>query len=90
MKKLHLFMFSGLCFSKIGMITCCKRCRKPNGNDAENADASETVPTDETLQVAVLLNESERAATLWHQSENPMSKIVTLNNILADTKMTIF
>ncbi|VDI39672.1 Hypothetical predicted protein, partial [Mytilus galloprovincialis] len=66
-------LLKGLCFSKIGMITCCKRCRKPNGNDAENADASETVPTDETLQVAVLLNESERAATLWHQSENPMS-----------------
>ncbi|XP_071121139.1 transient receptor potential cation channel subfamily M member-like 2 isoform X2 [Mytilus edulis] len=65
-------LMKGLCFSKIGMITCCKRCRKPNDNDAENADASETVPTDETLQVAVLLNESERAATLWHQSENPM------------------
>ncbi|CAC5398181.1 unnamed protein product [Mytilus coruscus] len=69
-KRIAEKLLKGLCFSKIGMITCCKRCRKPNGD--QKKDVLETGPTDKTLQVAVLLNEMEKAATLWHRSKNPM------------------
>ncbi|CAG2258176.1 unnamed protein product [Mytilus edulis] len=64
-------LLKGLCCSKIGMITCCKRCR--NKDKGENSDnIPDTVPTNETLLVAVLLNKTEKAAALWHQFDNPM------------------
>ncbi|VDI42709.1 Hypothetical predicted protein [Mytilus galloprovincialis] len=64
-------LLKGLCCSKIGMITCCKRCR--NKEKGENSDnIPDTVPTNETLLVAVLLNKTEKAAALWHQFDNPM------------------
>ncbi|XP_071123291.1 transient receptor potential cation channel subfamily M member-like 2 [Mytilus edulis] len=64
-------LLKGLCCSKIGMITCCKRCRnKDNGENSDNIP--DTVPTNETLLVAVLLNKTEKAAALWHQFDNPM------------------
>ncbi|XP_063400113.1 transient receptor potential cation channel subfamily M member 2-like [Mytilus trossulus] len=64
-------LLKGLCCSKIGMITCCKRCR--NNDKEDNSDnISDTVPTNETLLVAVLLNKTQKAAALWHQFDNPM------------------
>ncbi|XP_052059513.1 uncharacterized protein LOC127700085 [Mytilus californianus] len=64
-------LLKGLCCSKIGMITCCKRCRKKDkGDNSDNI--SDTVPTNETLLVAVLLNKTQKAAALWHQFDNPM------------------
>ncbi|CAC5377166.1 unnamed protein product [Mytilus coruscus] len=64
-------LLKGLCCSKIGMITCCKRCRKSSKGD-NNDSVSDTVPTNETLRIAVLLNQTKNAATLWYQFENPM------------------
>ncbi|CAC5385423.1 unnamed protein product [Mytilus coruscus] len=64
-------LLKGLCCSKIGMITCCKRCStKTKGDNYDSV--SETVPTNETLRIAVLLNQTKNAAALWYQFENPM------------------
>lgn len=60
------------------MITCCKRCR--NKDKGENSDnIPDTVPTNETLLLAVLLNKTKKAAALWHQFDNPMSKLIIIN-----------
>ncbi|CAC5385415.1 unnamed protein product [Mytilus coruscus] len=58
-------LLKGLCFSKIGMITCCQRCRTQKGDEIVSE-------TDKTFLTAVLLNQKEHAATLWTHFENPM------------------
>ncbi|CAC5359656.1 unnamed protein product [Mytilus coruscus] len=62
-------LLKGLCFSKIGIITCCK-CK------SEKNEENRSVPTIEVLRLAVLGNQKKTAAVLWHHCDNPIMTVL--------------
>lgn len=58
-------LLKGLCFSKIGITTCCK-CKPADPKDTTS------MPTIEILRLAVLVNRRELAAILWYNCDNPI------------------
>ncbi|XP_052067099.1 transient receptor potential channel-like [Mytilus californianus] len=58
-------LLKGLCFSKIGMITCCGKKLKTNQNMPDNH-------VSDTLRVEVFFNKKDTAAAIWCTCPNPM------------------
>ncbi|CAC5397754.1 unnamed protein product [Mytilus coruscus] len=66
--KISKKLLQGICFSKLGMVTCCKTDATKPMEIKPNAE----IPVIESLRVAVISNHVELAAELWSQCENPL------------------
>ncbi|XP_052059492.1 transient receptor potential cation channel subfamily M member 2-like [Mytilus californianus] len=66
--KISNKLLQGICFSKLGMVTCCKTDATKPREIKPNAE----IPVIESLRVAVISNHVKLAAELWSQCENPL------------------
>lgn len=60
----------GLCFSRVGMVTCCQKTRKHESK--ENLKKSEHGQGDSGFRFCVLSNNKTVASELWTTCNNPM------------------
>ncbi|VDI21399.1 Hypothetical predicted protein, partial [Mytilus galloprovincialis] len=66
--KISNKLLQGICFSKFGMVTCCKT----NATKSMEIKPNGEIPVIESLRVAVISNHVDLAAELWSQCENPL------------------
>ncbi|VDI21395.1 Hypothetical predicted protein [Mytilus galloprovincialis] len=63
----------GLCFSKLGLVTCCRISKQ------SDESTSSDVPYVESLRVAIMGNNVQLAAQIWSNCENPMMTALVSN-----------
>ncbi|VDH95158.1 Hypothetical predicted protein [Mytilus galloprovincialis] len=63
-------LIQGLCFSKLGLVTCCRKSKK--SDEKAHVHLPEKIPVIESLRVAIMGNNVELAAELWSNCDNPM------------------
>ncbi|CAC5397749.1 unnamed protein product [Mytilus coruscus] len=74
-------LIQGLCFSKLGLVTCCRKSKK--SNEKAYVHLSEKIPVIESLRVAIMGNDVELAAELWSNCDNPMLTALVSNVYLS-------
>ncbi|XP_076115503.1 transient receptor potential cation channel subfamily M member-like 2 [Mytilus galloprovincialis] len=70
-------LLQGLCFSKLGLVTCCKKSKK--SDETAYLKLPEKIPVIESLRVAIMGNNVELAAELWSNCDNPMLTALVSN-----------
>ncbi|CAC5363831.1 TRPM5 [Mytilus coruscus] len=70
-------LLQGLCFSKLGLVTCCRNSKK--SDEKAPLHLPEKIPVIESLRVAIMGNNVELAAELWSNCDNPMLTALVSN-----------
>ncbi|XP_071123294.1 transient receptor potential cation channel subfamily M member-like 2 [Mytilus edulis] len=70
-------LLQGLCFSKLGLVTCCKNFKK-TGEEAFFR-LPKQISVIEFLRVAIMSNNVELAGELWSHCDNPMLTALVSN-----------
>ncbi|CAC5411680.1 unnamed protein product [Mytilus coruscus] len=78
-KRISGKLLKRLCFSKIGMLTCCRRWGKKCNTGRKMPTIGKLIAAihnksrlPDTLRLAVLLNKKDIAAVIWYTCSNPM------------------